>query len=286
MVFRPPFIKQLDGSRYAGLNCTMASACMAAIRHKVGSNPPGSAMWYPKPWYLRSKTGDTIGGTTLQQADSELNQWYGIDLIVIGNDSWDHFRNMLRSGRGAILQGSYSQLYNTRWSGSPTFKGNHAIYVNEVRRNYHLDRWEYLVYDPLCDGRRSGVDQAPSWIPESVLKKFAGYLYVSSSWGRAGIGRCWAAYTRDTEPAIKLAPEAKVYPYGPRTFYARFDGAKVRNHTWVGEGSEIMRRLDKGDRFEVYQYKNGEKINGIFRWYGNREGNRWIHATHIQKTRP
>jgi hypothetical protein len=286
MVFRPPFIKQLDGSRYAGLNCTMASAAMAAIRHKVGSNPPGTALWYPKPWSLRALTGDTSGGTTLGQADTVLNRYYGIDLIVIGNDTWDHFREKLRAGCGAILQISYSQIYNTKWSGSPTFKGNHAVYVNEVRRNYKLDRWEYLVYDPLCDGRRSGVDQAPSWIPESVLKRAAGYLYISPSWGRAGVGRCWAAYTRDTEPAIRLVSGAKRYPYGPRTFYARVDGVKVRNHTYVGDGSDIVKRLDKGQRFEVAQMKAGEEVNGSVRWYGNYNGTQWVNATALRTTRP
>lgn len=258
---------------------------MAAIRHKVGSNPPGDAMWYPKPWYLRQKTGDTSGGTTLYQADSELNQWYGIDLITIGNDSWDHFRAKLRAGCGAILQGSYSQLYNTKWSGSSTFKGNHAIYVNEVRRNYKLDRWEYLVYDPLCDGRGS-YDQAPSWIPESVLKRFAGYLFVSNSWGRAGVGRCWASYTRDTEPAIQLVSKARRYPYGPRIFYARVDGVKVRNHTNTGPTSRIIKRLPKGARFEVAQMKVGEEVNGSVRWYGNYNGTQWVNKTALVTEKP
>ncbi len=263
---------------------------MAAIRHKVGSNPPGDAMWYPKPWYLRRLTGDTSGGTTLAQLDRVLDYHYNINLEVVYKDTWSNFRHQLRLGRAAVLQGSYIALYDTKWSGSRTFKGNHAIYVNEVRRNYKLDRWEYLVYDPLCDHRRSGIDQAPSWIPERVLREFAGKLLISSSYGRIGMGYVYAAYTRDTEPATELAPGATAYPYGPRAFYARVDGVKVRRHTWTGtqngKYSEVLHTLDKGDPFLVYQYKRGERVNGSVRWYGNRNGTQWVNATALVKTRP
>ena len=282
MVFRPPFIKQLDGSPYAGVNCTLASGCMAAIRHKVGSNPPGSAMWYPKPWYLRKLTGDTSGGTNLAQLDRVLDYYYGINLETVYADSWENFHNEIRSGRGAVLQGSYSVLYNTRWSGSKTFKGNHAIYVNECRYNYTLKRWEYLVYDPLCDHRRAGLDQAPSWIPGSVLREFAGKLLVGTR--RAGIGKAWASYTRDTEPAVRLAYRATKYPNGPRPFYARVDGAKIRSSAKIGN-TNIITKLDEGDPFLVYQYKTGQKVSGSTRWYGNRTGTRWMHSSVLRTTR-
>lgn len=281
MVFRPPFIKQLDGTQYAGFNCTLASGCMAAIRHRLGLDPAGSAMWYPKPWYLRLKLGDKSGGTNLIQLDSILNRLYRIDLEVSWGDTWDEFRENIRFGRGAVLQGGYSAIQHTIWSGSTSFGGNHAIYINEIRYNYRLARWEYLVYDPLADGRRN-LDKGPSWIPEYILVTFAARLLIDQN-TITGRNNVWAAYTRDTEPPVRLDAGATVYPKGPRRFFARVNGARVRAD--ASRHDKVIVSLDRNDPFLVYQRKKGEVVSGSAIWYGNRTGTAWIHSSVVKTSR-
>ena len=133
MVYRPPFIKQLDGSRYAGFNCTVAASCMAAVRHRRGSNPPGTAPWYPYPRWVRAAMGDTVGGTNLAQNRNIFYSKYGIAFTIKYRQYWSGFRSYIKSGRGAVLQGGYDVVRLTKYSGSSTFYGNHAVYGNEVR---------------------------------------------------------------------------------------------------------------------------------------------------------
>ncbi len=287
MVYRPPFIKQLDGTRFSGTNCTMASGSMAAIRHREGSNPAGSARWYPTPWYLRQLTGDKRGGTTLSQLDQVLNRYYHVDLEVTFGTSWRHFREQIKKGRGAVLQGGYSAIQHTVWSGSREFSGNHAIFVNEVRHNARLNRLEYLVYDPLCDGRRAGLDKGPSWIPENVLKEFASRLITHTTpyyTYHSGADNVWAAFTRDTEPVVTvhLATGATKLAT-PKNLYAKVDGARVRAGTTLT--SKVIVKLDYEDRFVAYQKKNGQLVSGSRLWYGDRTGTRWVHSSVLKTTR-
>lgn len=282
MVYRPPHIKQLDGSRYAGLNCTMASLAMAIVRHQKGINPPGTAMWYPKPWDLRAKTGDTSGGTNLAQAEAVAKKAYGVDLDVQQGISWGTFRTNIKKGRGAILQGSYYKWQGTVYDGSRAgFNGNHAVYVNEVRYNTSKSRYEYLVYDPLWDGRRSNIHKGPMWVPESWLKVFAGYLNLSNTGTRRlGVGKAYAAFTRDTEPDVVL--RAGAVAVARVTYYARYNGAIVRYGPWTS--SSVVAKLAKGAPFVVYQrYDKGTLVDGSRIWFGDATGKRWIAKWNVGK---
>lgn len=279
--YRPPFIKQLDGSKYAGLNCTMASSAMAAIRHQKGVNPPGTALWWPRPYDLRAKTGDTSGGTTLAQADSVLLRYYDINLDVEYNLDWGTFRERVMKGAGAIIQGGYSTIYQTKYSGSSTFSGNHAVYVNEVRWNEVADRWEYLWYDPLCDGRRTGIPKGPQWLPEALVKKFCEALMLTGTL-RIAAGKVWCAFTRDTEAVILNWGGAL---YGPKTFYARYGNIRIRRTPRLD--GLVVQTLDKGDAFRAFQRKtDGPSVDGSTVWYGDADGIRWTASKNLTSTAP
>src|SRR5678816_2451305 len=91
--YQPAFLKQLDGSAYAGSNCTCASAAMAADDDSCGAKKPSSAL-------VRLWTGDTSGGTNLAEVDDALNRHLGIDLDTRYRYPWADF---VRRVNGCLL---------------------------------------------------------------------------------------------------------------------------------------------------------------------------------------
>jgi len=187
MAYRPTFRKQADGSRCQWYNCNPTSHAMAADRHQRGIDPPGTALWKPTGAYIRSFIPGGCGGTTLNENETVLINKYRIDMLVRYNIPWDTFRSMIIAGRGAVVNIRYSVIAPTRFDASPGFTGGHAIYVNERRSSDGA----FLVYDPLADGRRTGIPKGPQWWPGALLKAAAG------SW--TGTGLVDASLTRDTE---------------------------------------------------------------------------------------
>ena len=187
MVYRPPFRKQGDGSRCQWQNCGPASQAMASHRHRKGVDPRTSGPWPPMPQAIRNRISPSgCGGTNLNQNDSASISLYLSDMWVRYDLPWDTFRSLIISGRGAHVAIRYSMV-PAKFDGSPGFNGGHSVYVNERRSSDGA----FLVYDPLADGRRSGIPTAPDWWPASVLKAAAG------SW--TGTGKIDASFTRDTE---------------------------------------------------------------------------------------
>jgi hypothetical protein len=144
---------------------------------------------YPTGRQVRFLTGDTVGGTTLLQVDAALRKGYGIDLDTrIGSAAltWPQFASYINAGRGAILQGGYAPINDSRFQGSETFRGNHAIAV--------MPGW--IVMDPLADGRRPGIYKYHGEAyPESLLRQFASQLDLGNG-TKAGY-RVWCSLTRD-----------------------------------------------------------------------------------------
>lgn len=279
MVYRPPFIKQLDGSALGGSNCTVASSCMAAIRHLRGINPAGAAQWYPTPKYVRAKMGDTSGGTNLAQNDSVFYTLYKINFDVRYNLPWSTFVSEIKRGRGAVLQGRYLAFKGTKLWATDSFTGNHAVYINEVRYNSTLKRNEFLMYDPLADGRRNFY-QGPTWVAESLLKKFAGSLVLNNRTGAVvGLGKCYVMFTRDTEPEVVLRYGGTAYA---KTVFAKVSGARVRATPNVGT-TKIVRTLALNAPFAARQRTAaGALVNGSKVWYGDATGTQWVHSSVVK----
>jgi hypothetical protein len=295
MVYRPPFMKQLDGSAFAGTNCLMASTAMAIVRAKRGINPPGTAKWYPTPAYIRYLTGDRSGGTNISQASATAYKYYGALLTVRYRYPWTEVRNRLKEGRGMIVQGQYDAWAGTKWDGSGTFRGGHGVYVNEVRYNSTARRYEYLVYDPLWDGRRSRILKGPQWMPEAMLKKFAGYLRVGGV--RIGSGLAYVAYTRDTESAnafvvtgtttdtkaTNLREDYAAWAHNA-TYYSRYAGAKVHVDPTLTSKTAFL--LPYEQPFYARQKTGrGQLVDGSRVWYGDWSGTRWVCAGNLKSTR-
>lgn len=203
--YLPVFQKQLNSTDPLGAyNCTCYSGGMAGDFHTCGAKKPSGRM-------VRYHTGDKVGGTTLPQVDYALNKGWGIDLDTrIGSSklTWAQFVAKINAGHGAILQGSYDAIYQTRFSGSRTFTGNHAIFVPPG--------WK--VMDPLADGRRAGIYKYHGEVyPQSLLKVFAGRLVLDPSTGRRlGLGYVWCSLTKDNRDIVRYkvsVPAGIFYKY-------------------------------------------------------------------------
>ena len=183
--YQPVFQKQLDGTRFAGENCTCASAGMACDDDTCGIRKPSSSQ-------VRFWTGDTSGGTNLAQVDAALRANTPTDLDVRYRYPWADFVRRVNAGASAILQGGYAPIRDSRFRGSETFGGNHAIFVTP----------RLVAMDPLADGRRPGLYKyhGESY-PESLLRLFAARLNVSGldSYIPLGDGLVYAAFTRDND---------------------------------------------------------------------------------------
>lgn len=259
----------------------MASSCMAAVRDRRGSNPPGTAQWYPTPKYIRSKMGDTSGGTNLAQNDYIFNRLYGINFDVRYRMLWNSFRAEIARGRGAVLQGRYYAFHGTKFAASSTFTGNHAVYINEVRYNSTAKRNEFLMYDPLADGRQNYY-KGPIWIPEALLKKFAGQLILNERTDTIlGYGLTYAMFTRDTEPSLALKYGGTAYS---KTFYAKVAGARIR--ATPSTTAKVVRQLALNAPFAARQRTTtGALVSGSRVWYGDATGTQWMHSSVLKTTR-
>ena len=54
-----------------------------------------------------------------------------------------------------------------RKTGDPRFSGGHSIGVLGQRKVRGVIQWR--VFDPIMDGRRSGIAQGPVWVPRSAV---------------------------------------------------------------------------------------------------------------------
>jgi hypothetical protein len=281
---RPKFVKQLDGSKYAGLNCTCAAAAMAIDRATLGLKQYSGAT-------IRLWTGDTVGGTNLAQMVTVAAK-VGVTLTDIRGALWTTIDTYLHDGRGAILQGSSSVTRGTKYSASETFGGNHAWWVNEGRGwtmvNGFWRAAEYLVYDPLADGRRTGIASSPMWIPAYLVQRFAAELQITSYDGtfRKAGDRAWVAFTPDTEPHVHLRSGAtRTSPFPDRTRAYNTNPAKrVNVRGGPSTSAAIVETLAVGDLFIASQKVAGQLLAGSTTWYGDHDGKRWVHVSGLRYT--
>lgn len=91
----------------------------------------------------------------------------------------------------AVAKGKYAQLaidygkFNDLMfkTGDPNFRGGHSVGVLGQRKKNGVVQW--LLFDPLDDGRRSNIPKGPRWVPKwklvRAMESFAG-----------GKNRCYA----------------------------------------------------------------------------------------------
>jgi hypothetical protein len=209
-IYEPKPVIQGDGSKYQWFNCTCASGATHLDRDTEGGYVSSGKR-------VRELTGDTEGGTSIDQVDGALGVgWPPRDhMDTRWHEAFDDACYEVASGRGAEIAVSYDAFVGTAYpNGCPGFEGNHALFWNAVRLvlysngriNYSLSKAK--IWDPLWDGRRSGIPGYTSngpvlafrWISLALLRKGAGALRMANG-QRLGAGLCYVGYTRVTGPA-------------------------------------------------------------------------------------
>jgi hypothetical protein len=265
------------------LNCTPTSFAMAMEKATLGRVRVTGCD-------VRRQTGDLSGGTTLWQCRTAAEHW-GVkcDVRAGGNViAPTGLAVRVSNGQGAVVQGNTSALLATKFRSTGTGV-NHAVYLNEVRGGSSTSPREGLVYDPAADGRVAGWGTAakgPQWWPWATVLNFCAALKPGGDGtsARLGPGKVYAAIFADTEPHVHL------YSGAVRT--SPFPDKQIVNHRApTGESAmrlgpstayKVAMMVPNGTPFTAYQYKpNGGTDNGTTGWFGNHDGNRWIHESDL-----
>lgn len=263
--YLPRFQDQINPNDPLGsTSCTCYSGAMAADYDTCGGKVPTGKE-------VRKMTGDTSGGTSLPQVDYALRKGWGVDLDTrIGSArlTWDQFAAKIDAGHGAILQGSYLAIHNTKYEGDKNFIGNHAIFVPPG----------WGVMDPLCDGRRTGIYKYHGEAyPKDLLKRFAGLLMLDEKKKRRlGEGLVWCSLTRDNTSIWRASVQPKK-DEKTRMFYQYIikNGIivdRIARYTTGFTHTVTPPKLYRADSSQTYKNKSLVKIlTGTSRkgWYIN-----------------
>jgi hypothetical protein len=302
---RPKFQQQgpeshctIDGLKLGWLSCTAYAMAMGIDAATAGTRRPSGAK-------IRKLTGDTAGGLKLRQvADVALEHY---DVRVAVRTGWNTIAparaaQLLRSGRGFVLQGNTEALLGTR-SQSTIGACNHAVWVNEVKGGSDDEPAKALVYDPAADGRhRVGIDFAdgPRWWPWDRVLAFAAALRPVDEHGpRLGPGKLFAGFVprrhdappaQDTpEPDVILRPGAvrtKPFPDRVRANVRKGHRINIRSRPDRLAARDIVDRVPDGTLFIAFQRLTaGVRPAGAASttWFGNREGTEWIHVSGLRR---
>lgn len=280
----------IDGKALGWTNCTPAGTAMGLNKATYGRIDIDDCE-------IRRRTGDTVGGTNLEQMQ-KVCTGLGVktELHVGANVATPTYLvRQGRAGRGACWQGNTSALLKTKFR-STGGKVNHNVYVNEFRGGTADVPAEALVYDPAADGRTASWGTAakgPQWWPFSLLLAFAAALQPRSDTGGVGSsgpseyhlgpGKVYSLIFPDTEPHAHLWTGArKATPFPDRQTIKSPDGPRYRVNVRTGPSKAyaVATTLADGAVWTAFQYKpDGGLDNGTRGWYGNHDGNRWVHES-------
>jgi hypothetical protein len=234
MSYLPTFRPQnpaLNGDPEGWSSCTAYSASMAGDFDTLGAQKPTGRQ-------IRGLTGDHTGGLNLAQVDAALLEGWNINLATIKDLPWADFAKKIIAGCGAILDGGYGPIADSRFDAGGGFRGNHAIFVAPG----------FIGMDPLADGRRAGIYKFHGEAyPTALLKDFAGRLDLGNG-NKLGSGLVYASFTRDNVHTFhlsflggaffiyKLNPDGSIKSRVSKTFNHPTGApcSAPRFHPWVG----------------------------------------------------
>ena len=190
MTYQPIFRAQADGSQCQWHNCSPTSHSMAVDRDWLGALNPAAT-----PKAIRNSIGTFCPGTSLAQNQAAIATLYHTATHPLFGTSWQTFVDGIVAGRGAVVSIMYSVVHGTPFDGCRSFDGRHAIYVNSRRWNATLGRYEFHVFDPLCDHRFAWIPQGPQWWPATTLQR--------AMLAARGDGSVDCSFTRSTQSNVK-----------------------------------------------------------------------------------
>lgn len=97
---------------------------------------------------------------------------------------------------------SYAPWHKTKWAGSATFVGNHAVSYFGIEGT--VGKRTSTRYDSLADGRRPGIARGPDVVPWHIATRAMGKLDLDTSEPRRPLGNgLWAGMVVERAVAIK-----------------------------------------------------------------------------------
>ena len=241
------WISQMDGSRYQSLNCTMASGAMMAYAMGYKGLSGGD---------LRHLTGDTIGGTNIDQLYAALGKG-GVDtggMALIRGGEFEKFTQMVGNGRPVVIVGNNANIPASA-KAQAWMSQKHA--------------WLVADYDPQKNSFHifnSAMSQSDSrskngyWVSADIMQSFGFGPGVSGSWLAApkgtakGNGKAWHVIDVNTPPMRKETPKSFV---GIDVRGAAGNQhAAVRNY---GDGQPLTKR----SQIEDLQRRDRGRLNQI-----------------------
>lgn len=270
----------INGVALGWTNCTPCSFAMGMNKVSLGRIDIDGCT-------LRRQTGDTSGGTTINQCRTAAEHW-GIKTEVhtgSGVCSPFYLAVQLQGGRGAAVQGNAGALVHTAFR-STAGPVNHCIYVNEARGGTTGVPKEVLVYDPAADGRMAGwgrATQGPQWWPWDILLRFMAALQPTGSGPVLGPDKVYCGIFADTEPHFHAKFGGVSTSPFPDDVFGRAGTTDVTRTVRSGPGSQYpaIRVLAVGARFGAYQLVAGGAAGPADDWMGDHNGIYWISTNGV-----
>lgn len=162
LFYRPARDDQLKTSyKTRAFNCGACATRVLIRRYSLGSlNPTIEG--------IRKGAGNPSSWFTAYDV-AEALRYFGVTVHAIYDrrDAYklDSFANWLKAGNYGVALGDYEKVPNSL-SGDPRFDGNHFVMLNQ---------WQLpgpLLYDPVADGRRTGIPTSPVTWPWAVLRDY------------------------------------------------------------------------------------------------------------------
>lgn len=216
-------VRQLgNGDPYGGYDCT-AWTCAGAISHGTCGHTLTTGTWVRKHSNEPIPNPKSPGLNLVQVAD--VARTLGVYLDVrIGSRAVSEAELERRrlAGQGVIRQVGYGPIADSRYDAGGGFRGNHATLETL-----------HATYDPLADGRRSGIWRFDGRVyPRALMavasrKLVIGYLNGSPLYP----ARPWAAFTIDVVPNYRAS-----VPAGGFWVYDLDSQDRITGHTWHQTG--------------------------------------------------
>lgn len=258
----------LSGRDLKWTQCTPLSTAMGIDRSTLGRVVVSGCQ-------VRSEIDppDTIGGTNLRQC-AAVAEAHGVHVELHVGPSVctpQYAATWLQAGRGFVLQG------NTQPDGRGNV--NHAIWVNHSGGGKLGAPTSAMVYDPWSSG--------PAVWPWSKVLAFAAALrpYGESDPRKLGPGKFYAGIFPDTEPHAHLHFGAvRTAPFPDRvTAYNVNAARRISVRARPDLRAPIVATLKVGQTWDAYQVvHNGAPLAGSRVWYGNHDGNGWVHESGLK----
>ena len=248
---------------------TRSSGCTwTSLANGISATTAGKD--HPTPDFVHGKvarseeTSPQTPGWSLTDADLAAKR-LGFDLVDQTHSGWDAVRKALAGHHYVLLQGDSDRFGNATCSGA--FDGDHCIGV-WPRTKIDGGHTYRLIDDPICPTSR--------WERESVLESYAEKLDANVR---------FASFAR----SVPLPPPTRlpvVLRYGARalprptvkTIHVGGREANVRSRPT--SESRLLNTRKSGGKWTAWQVTTkGENLDGSSTWFGNRTGERWLHAS-------